>query len=183
MTRKSAEIDGALLENWALSYLGRFASSEESLRRVLLRRARRRCGGDRAVLAGVREAIEALLIRYRQRGLLDDEAYARARALSLLRRGASQIAIARALAARGIARALIEKSLKNLRQEEPEPDLAAASAFARRRRLGPFRRAAADPARERASFARAGFTRAIAEAVLGCRDPDEVQRLLREKGL
>ena len=36
------EIDAELLERWALGYLGRYASSAENLRRVLIRRARRR---------------------------------------------------------------------------------------------------------------------------------------------
>src|SRR3954463_9812432 len=42
-------LDAALIENWALSYLGRFASSAENLRRVLRRRARPRvrAGGGR----------------------------------------------------------------------------------------------------------------------------------------
>src|SRR5579862_3968731 len=35
-------IDAALIERWALHYLGRYASSAENLRRVLSRRARRR---------------------------------------------------------------------------------------------------------------------------------------------
>src|ERR1700733_10207389 len=43
-------VDEALIERWALAYLGRFASSAENLRRVLLRRARRRLGEDRETL-------------------------------------------------------------------------------------------------------------------------------------
>src|SRR5262249_52314473 len=56
-----------------------------------------------------------------------------------------------------------------------DPELAAACAFARRRRLGPYRRSpAAADARERgrelAAFARAGVARHAAEAVLDCAD-------------
>lgn len=184
----SGEIDGALLEEWALSYLARYASSEESLRRVLMRRARRRLGAGREALAPISEAVEALLLRYRESGLLDDAAYAERRAHALLRRGASLAAIAQGLRAKGIERALVERALDTLKSEEPEPDLAAAAAFARRRRLGPFRRASqashavAELARERRSFARAGFGRRIAEAVLACRDPEDLERLLDEKG-
>jgi regulatory protein len=178
---KPAEIDDALLGEWALSYLARFASSEEGLRRVLLRRARRHLRGDAASLGRVSHEVEALLSRYRETGLLDDAAYAESRARSLWQRGASRAAIAHALRAKGIARALVEGVLDRLRGENPDPDLAAACAFARRRRLGPFRRAAADLARERRSFARAGFDRRTAEAVLACRDPAEIDKLLRER--
>src|SRR4051794_38654855 len=41
-------LDAALIENWALSYLGRFASSAENLRRVLRRRGRRPVGAGGA---------------------------------------------------------------------------------------------------------------------------------------
>jgi regulatory protein len=178
----SAEIDDTLLEEWALSYLARFASSEEALRRVLLRRARRRLGTDKAALAPISLAVQALLGRYRERGLLDDAAYAEGRARVLSRRGASSVAIARGLRAKGIERALVQTALDTLKSEDPEPDLAAAYVFARRRRLGPFRRAATDLARERRSFARAGFDRRTAEAILACRDPEEIERLLSERG-
>jgi regulatory protein len=62
-----------------------------------------------------------------------------------------------------------------------DPDLAAACAFARRRRLGPFRRDPATPqdrSRALAAFARAGFGRRAAESVLACTDPDAVAALL-----
>jgi regulatory protein len=178
VSRKTVEIGPALLEEWALSYLARFASSEEALRRVLLRRARRHCRDDTASLGRISLDIEGLLSRYRDRGLLDDAVYAESRARSLWRRGASLPAIAHALRAKGIERALVQGSLERLRTENADPDLAAACAFARRRRLGPFRRAAADPVRERRSFARAGFDRRTTEAVLACRDPAEVDQLL-----
>jgi regulatory protein len=68
--------------------------------------------------------------------------------------------------------------LQALRETAADPNLAAACAFARRRRLGPFRRGPADRARELAAFARAGFARREAEAVLGCADPEAVAALL-----
>jgi regulatory protein len=69
--------------------------------------------------------------------------------------------------------------VSGLRADAPDPDLAAACAFARRRRLGPFRRAAADHARELGAFARAGFSRRVAEAVLACADLEAVEELAR----
>jgi len=45
------EIGSDLLERWALNYLGRYASSAENLRRVLLRRVRRRLPEDREAAA------------------------------------------------------------------------------------------------------------------------------------
>ena len=171
------EIDAELLKRWALGYLGRYASSAENLRRVLIRRARRHAP-EAAVQAGV--LIEIILARYRESGVLDDAAYAAARVESLHRRGDSLKAIRARLAAKGVRAEVAADAVSGLRERAPDPDLAAACAFARRRRLGPFRRGAANRQRELGVFARAGFSRRIAEAVLACRDTEAVEALARD---
>ena len=171
-----SEIGSDLLERWALDYLGRYASSAENLRRVLTRRVRRRA--PEAVLAAA-TLIDALVARYRESGLLDDAAYASARVQSLHRRGESMRAMRAGLAAKGVAAADVADAVSALQAAAPDPDLAAACVFARRRRLGPFRRADADHARELGAFARAGFSRRVAEAVLACPDIAAVEALAR----
>ena len=171
------EIGAELLENWALGYLGRYASSVENLRHVLMRRARRR---SPEAARQAKPLIEALLVRYRESGLLNDAGYAAGRAASLHRRGDSLRSIRGRLAAKGIAPAVVADAVSGLRAAAADPDLAAACAFARRRRLGPFRRSAAEPARELAAFARAGFGRRIAERVLACVDVEAVEALARD---
>ena len=161
-----------LLERWALGYLGRYASSAENLRRVLVRRIRRRAPGS---AQQVKAQIDAIVARYQESGLLDDAAYATGRAASLHRRGDSLRAIRARLAAKGVAPEVAAEAVAELRDKAADPDLAAACAFARRRRLGPFRRDEADRQRELAAFARAGFSRRIAEAVLACRDVEAVE--------
>lgn len=170
----AAAIDAALIERWALSYLERYASSAANLRRVLTRRARRKL--DTANRDGIRAAdvlIDALVERYTEAQLLDDAAYAAARARRDLARGRSLLRIAADLAAKGVSRSEAAAAIAGLRKDGPEPELAAATAFARRRRLGPFRaRPPADSTaqheRDLAAFARAGFNRTTAEAVLSC---------------
>ena len=97
---------------------------------------------------------------------------------------ASHCATIRAgLAAKGVASADVSAAIVSLDEGDgAEPDLAAACAFARRRHLGPFRRAPAEPGRELAAFARAGFSRGVAETVLGCVDRDAVEALLGQEG-
>jgi len=177
-------IDGALIEHWALAYLGRFASSAENLRRVLLRRVRKRLSEDRDAVAAAAALIDALVARYQRTGLVDDAAYAAGRARARLRRGQSLRAIRAGLAAKGVGAGDAEAALSALRDEGGDPDLAAASAFARRRRLGPYRHAPGDDGdavrgRELAAFARAGFSRGAAEAVLNCATPQEAEALAR----
>jgi regulatory protein len=168
-----------LLERWALGYLERYASSAENLRRVLLRRARRHGADDAERLREAAALIDALLARYGAAGLIDDAAYAAGRAESLQRRGHSRRAIRARLAQKGVAAEVAADALAVLAERAAEPDLAAACAFARRRRLGPYRRGPADPARELAAFARAGFERRVAEAVLACADEAAVEALAR----
>lgn len=178
-TQAGDEIGPDLLERWALGYLERYASSAENLRRVLLRRARRHDADDPERFAAVVAAIDALLARYGTAGLIDDAAYAAGRAESLQRRGHSRRAIRARLAQKGVAPAVAAQALVALADHGAEPDLAAACAFARRRRLGPYRRGPADRGRELAAFARAGFARPVAEAVLACPDEEAAETLAR----
>ena len=169
-------VDRALIERWALAYLGRFASSAENLRRVLLRRVRRRLPEDREAAAEAARVVDDLVARYRETGLVDDAAYAAGRARARLRRGQSLRTIRAGLAAKGVAGELAAAAIDALK-EEGDPDLAAAITFARRRRLGPFGRSERGRDKDLAAFARAGFTRAVAEAVLACANTEEIEAL------
>jgi regulatory protein len=175
---ENREIGPELLERWAIHYLGRYASSAENLRRVLVRRVRRHMPEK---LPQVSPLIDALVTRYCESGLLDDAKYAAGRVQSLHRRGASLNAIRAQLAAKGIASSHIAGAVSELHSDAADPDFAAACVFARRRRLGPYRRAAADHARELGAFARAGFNRRVAEAVLAYADPAALEALARER--
>lgn len=161
------------LENAALHYLERFASSAENLRRVLLRRVERAAhfhGDDPAEGAAL---VDELIARYRASGLLNDKQYAEGKCRSLHRRGSSTRTIRQHLATRGVAAELVDAALGELSAEDggsaDELDLAAAQAFARRRRLGPYRPGEARDAhrtRDLAALGRAGFTFAIARTVV-----------------
>src|SRR5438045_9794906 len=91
-------------------------------------------------LQEARALIDALVARYRDSGPIDDAAYASARARGRLARGEPLRRIAAGLAAKGVAAEDRAAALDALRETAPDPDLAAACAFARRRRLGPYRR-------------------------------------------
>lgn len=159
----------ASLDKAALDYLARYSASTEGLRRVLMRRV------ERAARTGVMERaegkalVEATVERCRRGGAVDDARFAEARARRLAERGMARAAIARALAAKGVARAEIAQALDRLGAETPEPDLAAALTFARRKRLGPFRAAASRAAhrdKDLAALGRAGFAYEIARRIV-----------------
>jgi regulatory protein len=166
------------LENAALYYLERFASSAANLRRVLMRRVERSArahGTDREEGAA---AVEDIVARFVASGLLDDAAYAAARAGTLHRRGASARRIRAALMQKGVASGDIEAALAALREEADDPELAAAVALARRRRLGPFRPApdrAARREKDLAALARAGFGYETARQVIEAADIEALE--------
>ncbi len=172
-TRPPKRVSQSSLENAALHYLERFSASAESLRRVLMRRVTRAAavhGDDPAEGA---DLVEALILRYQQAGLLDDRLYAEARSQSLLRRGTPLMSIRRALCQKGVETDLVDAVLGEMREDFTErgvdADLAAASAYAKRRRLGPHRspdKRALHRDRDLASMGRAGFSWEMARKVI-----------------
>lgn len=180
--RRLSKISERHLENVALYYLQRFAATAETLRRVLKRRVERSAkvhGTDRAEGGAMAEAVIA---RMQAAGLVDDRAFAAARAARLHGRGASPRQIEAKLKEKGVAAALIRDALAGLGDaaEGGTGDTAfrAAVNLARRKRLGPFR---PEPEREAwrekdlAAFARAGFSYATARRILDAKGPEEVE--------
>ena len=167
-------VTAARLENKALHYLEKFASSAANLRRVLMRavdRSARAHGTDRE--QGLRW-VEDLIARYQRSGLLNDAAYAEARTASLRRQGRSARAIQARLVAKGVAASEIAKALAGEDEDAGRAELAAAVAFARRRRLGAFRPEAERALRrdrDMAALARAGFAIAVARRVIEADQP------------
>lgn len=167
------------LEHAALTYLVRYAAPSEHLRRLLLTKVERSAqvhGTDREAGAA---AVERIVARLVAKGLLDDAAYAEASARGLHRRGASARGIRHRLLVKGVAPDLVERSLARLGDRLADPELAAALAYARRRRLGPHRPAAArDAARTRdlAALSRQGFAYQVASRVIDAEDLEDLER-------
>lgn len=182
------------LENVALFYVQRFAATAETLRRVLRRRVERSArvhGTERAEGNAMAEAVVGRVVAA---GLVCDRAFACARASRLHGRGASPALISAHLKARGVAAELIEEALAELQAAsagvaDAEVHARGAAAaegvafraavnLARRRRLGPFRRAeerAAFRGKDLAAFARAGFAYATAKRVLDAPGPEGLE--------
>ena len=85
--RGPKKVSKSYLENAALHSLSRFATSAENLRRVLMRKVDRSAHHHGTDVQEGAEWVEDLIRRYQRSGLLDDAAYAEARAGDMLRRG------------------------------------------------------------------------------------------------
>ena len=172
----------AYLENAALHYLERFATSSGNLRRVLMRKVARSAEAHGTDPAEGQQLVDDIVARFLRAGLLDDRAYAAQQAASLRRRGASRFGIRGKLALKGVAGELIDAAVGALDAEPGESELAAACALVRRRRLGPCRtpeQRAAFRQKDLAALSRAGFGLGLARRVLALPDADALAALER----
>jgi regulatory protein len=178
----------ARLQEAALAHLARFAATEVGLRRVLQRRVDR---WARAAIAegAPAEDIAAAAATARQAAArvaqnmvaaVDDAAFAESRARRLGRAGRSRRAIAAHLSAKGVASGTARAALPEDPEAAEQAELAAALAWCRRRRAGPFAAPDAPPEarlKALAGLARGGFPRGIASRALEM-DPEAAETLL-----
>ncbi|NKB58216.1 MAG: RecX family transcriptional regulator [Alphaproteobacteria bacterium] len=164
------------IENAALAYLQRYATSAENLRAVLMRRVHRAAYAHDDDPAAGAELVAGLIARYKRAGLLDDVAYAEGRVMTLHRRGVSRRGIHARLSAKGVSVDDIEAALTCLSGESEDVEFDAACNYARRRRLGPWRVAGRAERRDRdlAALARQGFGYDLASKII---DADDVAAL------
>jgi regulatory protein len=182
--------DEPRLQEAALAHLARFAATEAGLRRVLQRRVDRWAraaiaeGAPQEDVAAAAAAARQAAARVAQRmvaaGAVDDAAFAESRARRLARAGRSRRAISAHLAAKGVDAGTARAALPEDPEDAARTELAAALAWCRRRRLGPF--GPADPPPEArmkalAALARGGFPRSVAVQALEM-DPEAAETLL-----
>lgn len=175
--RTAPPVTAQWLERAALHYLERYGASSEMLRRTLRRRVDKRARARGEEAEPYLPLIEETVARAVRAGLVDDARFAATRLATLRRRGTSTRGAGAKLAAKGIDRTLIAATLAAEEEEAGESrdhELEAARAYARRRRLGPFRPAADRAerrARDLAAMARAGFSIGLARDVIEA-DPE-----------
>ncbi|MBL4719724.1 MAG: RecX family transcriptional regulator [Alphaproteobacteria bacterium] len=179
--RRRKPITESSLRNAALRYLEQYASGSENLRRVLLRRvAKARMQNDDADANDDTDAdrapdaeawIDTIIERFQCTGVLDDAAFAEAQVQTLHRRGVSAKGARYRLSAKGVGSDDIDAALGSL-ESLGENDKSAACNYARRRRIGPWRRANRKDNRDRdlAALGRQGFTYQIARLVIDSPD-------------
>lgn len=147
--RAPKPLNAARLEELALAYVARFATSRAKLADYLARKLR-----ERGWEGDGEPPVAVLCDRFVAAGYVDDVAYARAKSGGLLRRGYGPRRVSQALGAAGIG--------EDIRAEVRAGEAAqrrAALAMARKRGFGPFGTAPADRAgREKqiAAMLRAG---------------------------
>jgi len=167
--RPVPSLDEAKLNELALRYVGRFATTRAKLRSYLARKVRER-GWE-----GAREPdVAAIAERFADQGYVDDSSYALAKSQSLTGRGYGKRRVVQALKAAGIE----EEEGAAARDHADEEAVAAALRFARRRRVGPYAESAPRDPREKekalAAMIRAGHGFELSRAILALPPGTEV---------
>lgn len=162
-------LDGTRLDELALHYVSRFATSRAKLATYLGRKIRER-GWDGEPAAD----IAALVERLARLGYVDDSAFALAKSRALTSRGYGAGRVRQALHVAGIG----EEEAVAARDHASAQSIDAALHYARRRRIGPYALAAPDPKQRQRALAamiRAGHGFGLARAIVALepgREPD-----------
>lgn len=170
--RRPKPLDPDALNELALAYVGRFATSRAKLASYLARKLR-----ERGWEADTPADIEGLVAKLGSYGYVDDRAYAETSARSLVRRGFGKRRVASAMFAAGIDSTDSASALEIVNNAR----VSAALRLAERRRWGPFAdEPLVDPAlREKriAVFLRAGHDAALARSILALPPGADVEGL------
>ena len=161
--RSRKPLGAARLDELALAYVARFATSRAKLTRYLARKVRESEWSDEG---DAMAACEAIADRMERLHFLDDRQYAAMRAGAMTGRGLGVRRVKAQLFVDGIAP---DDSGEAIADAEGKA-VAAAVGFARRRRFGPFAVRTSDDPKDRerqiAAFARAGHSLALARRIL-----------------
>lgn len=167
-SRNFKPLDAAKVEELALAYVARFATTQAKLEAYLARKIRERGwkgepGPDIAAIAG----------KFVEAGYVDDAAYAKAKAGSLLRRGYGARRVDQALFAAGVANE-VREGLCPAEADRRQ----AALAMAKKRRFGPFGAEPSDPARREkqlAAMIRAGHAFDTAREIINAQSVEAIE--------
>jgi regulatory protein len=166
------KISARYLHNSGLAYLQRFPASSMHFRTIMMRKINKSCRHH--IEQNHEECVcllDELIVKFRDLGFLNDEAYLHGMVRSLRKRGLSTRQITHKLTQKGYESHAIDSAIKEHDTEEFDSeyngDFYAALLFARRKKLGPFdifkKR---DPKKSLASMARAGYSYAIAKKII-----------------
>lgn len=168
-------LDRERLEELALTYVARYATSTAKLEGYLARKLRERGWSEDEPAP---PDVTGIVTRHVEAGHIDDAAYARTRAGSLLRRGYGNRRVEQTLYADGI-----EEEVRGQVRAGTARSREAAVALARRRRFGPFHRGAMDErARERqiAAILRAGHDFDAARTIVSAETEVRLEEWIEE---
>ena len=177
------------LMNKAVHYLGRYQASQQSLRRVLRKFAKRKFDPEKVAVERTAEEIEsaisdviALCVHY---GYVNDKALANARARSSVITGQSAYQLAGKLRQMGVDEATTNAAIEKRKADHHDAEKAAAIRAMRKKRLGPYCGSYddlefADQQKQIAKLARLGYGMSLIRTILSYESIETAEDALYE---
>jgi len=183
--RKSRPLDRTVMRDLALSYVARFATTGAKLEAYLARKIRERGVAEDGDGRSVELDVPGLVADFVDKGYVDDDAYARARARDLTGRGFGARRVEQALWAAGV-----EEEVRADHAPDEGESRNAAVLLAKKRRFGPFGIETEDGAdyserskkrdKQIAAMLRAGHSFTHAAFIVDAAGMDEIEDWLAE---
>lgn len=167
------------LQEYTMMYLSRYNNTEKGLLRVLKAKLQRwaikaekegvESSEVRNKLKQGHQEIPDIIAKVKRLGIVNDHIFTEHKVSSLIRSGRSQKVIQNKLLQKGVAFDVVQSVLDQYQDKDIE--LLAALVYAKKRRIGPFRRVDRELSpeikqKEQSSFARGGFSFAMTDNVL-----------------
>ena len=171
LRRAPLPLDEPRLNELAVRYVGRFATTRAKLRTYLQRKIRER-GWAEAPLPD----LELITDRFAELGYIDDAGFALAKSRTLTGRGYGKRRVVEALRLAGVD----DEDGESARHHADAEAVSAALRFAERRRIGPFSDARSSDPRDReralAAMIRAGHPFSLSKLILALTPGEEIDR-------
>jgi len=127
------------LEKYAIWYLNKYFTTSENLKNILRKRLAKITESNNSKNKFATGLIEEILEKMKNQNFIDDQNYANVKAKGWNQRGNSVKMILANLRKKKIDDIYIKNALDDLENTLKNPDRYASFAFARRRKIGPFR--------------------------------------------
>lgn len=176
------------LHNSGLYYIERYATSTSHFRTVMLRKVKRSCLHHKDQnYEDCAKMVDELITKFERSGLLNDDLYITSMVSSYRRKGLSKRMITQKLMMKGIQSEIIQNYLSRHDEQKHEDlhraELKAAAIHCRKKKLGAYSGInAAEPEKQLARLARAGFSFDIAKNILDMTE-NEIQALIYDEEL
>lgn len=164
------------IESKAFWYLERYASSSKNLRDYLRKKVR-----DTELNQDSEVIINQIITNLEKQNILNDAVFSESKSRTFINKGWSLSKIKFRLKQLGINSETIEICIDNIKAEESDIEIIAASKLVKKRSIGPFRRKKLDEKlknKEYGILARAGFNYALSKKLLYDLSAKEIEDII-----
>ena len=164
------------IESKAFWYLERYASSSKNLKDYLRKKVR-----DTELNQDSEVIINQIITNLEKQNILNDAVFSESKSRTFINKGWSLSKIKFRLKQLGINSETIEICIDNIKAEESDIEIIAASKLVKKRSIGPFRRKELDEKlknKEYGILARAGFNYALSKKLLYDLSAKEIEEII-----